>query len=103
MYFPQTANFSQNFSCRLNIRFYRHGASLCFPLAGSHTCHLHKVRSYYRETPKPLASHNNLLLVTPFCFTMKYKNKDILCKLENIIVKYLNFSSTEAMKLIRQS
>jgi hypothetical protein len=33
---------------------------------------------------------------------MKYKNKDILYKLENITVKYQNFRFTEAMKLIRQ-
>jgi hypothetical protein len=38
----------------------------------------------------------------PFCFTMNYKNKDMLYKVENITAKYLNFSCADATKPVRQ-
>jgi hypothetical protein len=40
--------------------------------------------------------------VAPFSFTVNYKNKDILYIIGNIAVKHLNFSCSNAMKLVRR-
>jgi hypothetical protein len=45
---------------------------------------------------------NYLHLVTPFCFAMNFKNKDVLYKVQNMTIKYLIFSCSDVAKLLSQ-
>jgi hypothetical protein len=77
------------------LRFFVYSASCPFPLVVSHICYVNKTRWQYNRRVRLF---HNLPLVTPFCFTISYKNQTLLYKVEHITIKYQNISCVDIMK-----